>query len=158
MAQIGKEHNSHADVLAKLAMALEYDMQRTICVETLDCPSFQCREVLSIHTVSDQPSWMDPILNYLKNNKLPEDRKAADLIKRKAPKYWVSGEGSLYKRSFSGPYLLCVHPALVENFLYEIHEGICGSHSGGRSLAHRAISQGYWWSYMQVDVLKYVRE
>jgi hypothetical protein len=27
---------------------------------------------------------MDPILDYLKNNKLPEDRKAADLIKRKA--------------------------------------------------------------------------
>uniref|UniRef100_A0A2N9I6W9 Reverse transcriptase/retrotransposon-derived protein RNase H-like domain-containing protein n=1 Tax=Fagus sylvatica TaxID=28930 RepID=A0A2N9I6W9_FAGSY len=40
VAQIGREHNSHADVLAKLAMALEYDMQRTICVETLDCPSF----------------------------------------------------------------------------------------------------------------------
>uniref|UniRef100_A0A2N9IVM6 Integrase catalytic domain-containing protein n=1 Tax=Fagus sylvatica TaxID=28930 RepID=A0A2N9IVM6_FAGSY len=29
---------------------------------------------------------------------------------------------------------------------------------GGRSLAHRAISQGYWWPYMQTDALKYVRE
>uniref|UniRef100_A0A2N9GA36 Integrase catalytic domain-containing protein n=1 Tax=Fagus sylvatica TaxID=28930 RepID=A0A2N9GA36_FAGSY len=46
----------------------------------------------------------------------------------------------------------------LQNFLFEIHEGICGSHTGGRSLAHRAISQGYWWPYMQTDALKYVRE
>uniref|UniRef100_A0A2N9FYE8 Uncharacterized protein n=1 Tax=Fagus sylvatica TaxID=28930 RepID=A0A2N9FYE8_FAGSY len=42
------------------------------------------------------------------------------------------------------PYLLCVHPDLVPNLLYKIHEGVCGGHTGGRSLAHRAIGQGYW--------------
>ncbi len=83
---------------------------------------------------------MDPILKYIKNNELPEDKKEANMIKRKAPKYWVSEEGSLYRRSFTGPYLLCVHPEMVKNFLFEIHEGICGSHTGGRSLAHRVIS------------------
>ena len=40
VAQIGREHNSHVDVLAKLAKALEMDMQRIICVETLDRLSF----------------------------------------------------------------------------------------------------------------------
>ena len=80
------------------------------------------------------------------------------MIKRKAPKYWVSEEGSLYRWSFTGPYLLCVHPEMVKSFLFEIHEGICRSHTGGRSLAHRAISQGYWWPYMQADAVKYVRE
>jgi hypothetical protein len=157
VAQIGREHNSHADILAKLATALESDIQRTICIETLDRPSFQSREI-SVCSVSDQLSWMDPILKYIKNNELPEDRKEANMTKRKAPKYWVSKEGSLYKRSFTGPYLLCVHPEMVKNFLFEIHEGICGSHTGGRSLAHRAISLGYWWPYMQADALKYVRE
>ena len=130
VAQIGREHNSHANILPKLATALESDMQRTICVETLDCPSFQCREVLSIHVVNDQPSWMDPILDYLKNNKLPEDRKEADMIKRKALKYWVSRKRSLYRWSFSGPYLLCIYPSLVKKFLFEIHERICGTHTG----------------------------
>uniref|UniRef100_A0A2N9ENC7 Uncharacterized protein n=1 Tax=Fagus sylvatica TaxID=28930 RepID=A0A2N9ENC7_FAGSY len=127
VAQIGREHNSHADVLAKLA-------------------------------TTSQPSWMDPILSYLVDNKLLEDRKEAKIIKRKAPKYWVSKEGLLYRRSFTGPYLLCVRPEMIQNFLFEIHEEICGSHTGGRSLAHRAISQGYWWPYMQADALKYVRE
>ena len=33
---------------------------------------------------------MDLILSYLKDNKLPEDRKEAKLIKQKAPGFWVS--------------------------------------------------------------------
>jgi ribonuclease HI len=41
VAQIGREHNSYADILAKLATALESDIQRTGCIETLDRPSFQ---------------------------------------------------------------------------------------------------------------------
>jgi ribonuclease HI len=157
VAQIGREHNSHADILAKLAMALEMDKQRTVCIETLDQPSIQNQEV-SVCSISCRPSWMDPILSYLKDNKLPEDKKEAKMIKRKAPRYWVSDEGLLYRRSFTRPYLLCVHPKKVRDFLFEIHEGICGSHTGGRSLAHKAISQGYWWPYMQADALKYVRE
>uniref|UniRef100_A0A2N9FFW9 Integrase catalytic domain-containing protein n=1 Tax=Fagus sylvatica TaxID=28930 RepID=A0A2N9FFW9_FAGSY len=157
VTQIGREHNSHVDILAKLATALESDIQRTICIETLDQPSFQSQEV-SVCSISDQPSWMDLILKYIKNNELPDNKKEANMIKRKASKYWVSEEGSLYRRSFTGPYLLCVRLEMVKNFLFEIHEGICGSHTGGRSLAHRAISQGYWWPYMQADALKYVRE
>ena len=35
-----------------------------------------------------------------------------------------------------------------------MHEGICGSHTGGSSLAHRAITQGYWRPNMQ----KYVKK
>uniref|UniRef100_A0A2N9FKE2 Uncharacterized protein n=1 Tax=Fagus sylvatica TaxID=28930 RepID=A0A2N9FKE2_FAGSY len=84
VAQIEREHNSHTDILAKLATALESNIS--------------------------QPSRMDPILSYLKDSKLPEDRKEANMIKRKAPKYWVSKEGLLYRRSFTGPYLLCIHP------------------------------------------------
>ena len=54
--------------------------------------------------------------------------------------------------------MLCVHPELTESFLEEFHEGICGSHTGGRSLAHRAITQGYWWPNMQKEALEYVRK
>jgi hypothetical protein len=61
--------------------------------------------VLSVFSISKQPSWMDPILSYLKDNKLPKDKKEANMIKRKAPKYWVSKEGLLYRRSFTEPSL-----------------------------------------------------
>ena len=79
---------------------------------------------------------MDPYILYLKDEILPEQRKEAEVIKRKATRFWLSKDLKLYRRSFSGPYLLCVHLEVTEDLLYEIHEGICGSHTGGRSLAH----------------------
>ena len=87
-------------------------------------------------------------MQFLKEDTLPEERIEADKVRRKATRYWLSENQKLYKRSFLGPYLLYVYPELTESLLEELHEGICGSHTGGRSLAHRAITQGYWWSNM----------
>ena len=55
VAQIGRQHNSHIDILAKLATTLESDIQRTVCIETLDRPSFQNQEV-SVCSISNQSS------------------------------------------------------------------------------------------------------
>ena len=101
---------------------------------------------------------MDSIIQFLKDDILPEEKIETDKIRRKATSYWLSEDHKLYKRSFSGPYLLCVHPEQIESLLEEMHEEICGSHTGGRSLAHRAISQGYWWPNMQREALEYVRK
>ena len=86
---------------------------------------------------------MDSIIRFLKEDILPEEKIEADKIRRKATSCWLSEDHKLYKCSFSGPYLLCVHPKLTESLLEELHEGICGSHTRGRSLAHRVITQGY---------------
>ena len=64
----------------------------------------------------------------------------------------------MYKRYFSGPYILCIHPEVSELLLEELHEGIWGSHTGGRSIAHRAITQGYWWPNMQKESLEYTKK
>ena len=53
---------------------------------------------------------------------------------------------------------MCVHPKMTESLLEELHEGICGSHTGGRSLAHRAIIQGYWWPNMQREAQEYIKK
>ena len=91
---------------------------------------------------------MDPIIQFLSKDVLLEDKSEAEKKRRKAPRFWLSENQKLYKRSFSGPYLLCIHPEVSELLLEELHEGICGSHTGGRSIAHRAITQGYWWPNM----------
>ena len=83
---------------------------------------------------------MDSIIQFLKDDILPEEIIEADKVQRKATRYWLSENQKLYKRSFSGPYLLCVHPELTESLLEELHKRICGSHTGGRSLAHRVIT------------------
>ena len=85
---------------------------------------------------------MDSIIQFLKEDILPEEKIETDKIRRKATSYWLSEDHKLYKLSFSGPYLLCVHPKQTESLLEEMHERICGSRTRGRSLAHRAITQG----------------
>ena len=86
---------------------------------------------------------MDPIKNVLKDDTLPEGKLEAEKIRRNAPRFWLSEDHKLYRRSYSGPYLLCIHLEESESLLEELHEGICGSHTEGRSLAHRALTQGY---------------
>ncbi|RVX14039.1 hypothetical protein CK203_011439 [Vitis vinifera] len=63
--------------------------------------------------------------------------------------------GHLYKRSFTGPYLRCLGHSEAQYVVAELHEGICENHSGGRSLAHRAHSQGYYWPTMKKTQQQY---
>ena len=86
---------------------------------------------------------MDPIVLLLKEDILPEEKSVVDKVRRQAPWFWLFEDQKLYKCSFSGPYLLCIHPKASKLLIEVLHEGICGSHTGGRSLFHRAITQGY---------------
>ena len=100
---------------------------------------------------------MDLLVLFLKEGTFPDKKGEVDKVRGKAPHFQLSEEQKLYKRSFSRPYLLCVHPEVVEPLLEELHEGICGSHIGGMSLSHRALTQGYWWPNMQKEVQEYVK-
>uniref|UniRef100_A0A2N9HIM2 Uncharacterized protein n=1 Tax=Fagus sylvatica TaxID=28930 RepID=A0A2N9HIM2_FAGSY len=131
--RVGREHNGHADFTCRACIFRGAGVQK----------NHNCRSTGYTKHSEGRPG--------------RPDQKEAAKIRKTATRYWVSREGKLYKRSYTGPYLLCVHPDLVPNLLYEIHEGICGSHTGGRSLAHRAIGQGYWWPYMQKDAAQYVK-
>ena len=82
---------------------------------------------------------MDSISLFMERNILPKKKSEAEKVRRKARQFWLSENRKLYKRSFSGPYLLCVHPEASESLLEELHEEVCGSHTGGRSLSHKAI-------------------
>ena len=158
LLHIPRNGNAHADSLAMLATSSAQDFPRVILVEDLYKPTETRREIVQIHQIKVGPSWMYSIIQFLKEDILPEKRIEANKIRRRATRYWLSENQKLYKRSFSGPYLLCVHPELTESLLEELQEGICKSHTGGRSLAHRAITQGYWWSNMQREAQEYVRK
>ena len=149
LLHVPRSGNAHADSLVMLATSSAQDLPRVILVEDLYKPS-RTGDTIQINQIRAGPCWMDSIIQFLKEDILPEEKIEVDKIRRKVTSYWLSEDHKLYKRSFSGPYLLCVHPELTESLLEELHEGICGSHTGGRSLAHRAITQGYWWPNMQL--------
>ena len=148
VSHVSRSGNTHADSLATLATSSAEGLPRVILVEDLCKADGVKEDMIQIHQVRVGPSWMDPIMSFLKDDTLPKEKLEAKKIKRKAPRFWLSEDHKLYKHFYSGPYLLCIHPEASELLLEELHERICGSHTGGRSLSHRAITQGYWWSGM----------
>ena len=137
--------NTHVDSLAMHATSSAQSLPRVILVEDLCKRTEGKREMVHVHQVRVGPSWINPIVPFLKEDILPKEKSEADKVQRKAPRFWLSDDQNLYKRFFSGPYHLCIHPGASKLLLEELHEGICGSHNEGRSLSHRAITQGYWW-------------
>ena len=148
LLHIPRSGNTHADSLTTLATSSAQCLPRIILVKDLYKPSVTKREVIHVHHVRVEPSWMDPLILFLKEDILLEEKNEADKIRRKASWFCLSEDQKLYKRSFSGPYLLCIHPEALELILEELHAGIYGNHTRGRFLSHRAITQGYWWPNM----------
>ena len=53
-----------------------------------------------IHQIRVGPSWMDPIVLFLKDDILPEEKKEADKVQKKASQFWLFEDQKLYKRYF----------------------------------------------------------
>ncbi|XP_059658426.1 uncharacterized protein LOC132304712 [Cornus florida] len=117
--RIPREENAQADALAQMAITEE---DKAIPVGYLDEPSTVWDWPQKIHQVAHSMEWAEPIIRYIENEELPQDRMEANYI------------------------------------LKDIHEGLCGNHAGGRSLAHKAIRQGYFWPTMRTDALEFVKK
>ena len=100
---------------------------------------------------------MDPIRLYIATGELPDDRSRAHKVQVQSVRFSLV-DGQLNKQSLGRPYLKCLTPERGQYVLAELHEGICGNHSGGRTLAHRAHTQGYYWPTMKSDAVDYVRK
>jgi len=154
---VARGQNRHVDSLATLASSLTNEVPWLIKVELVAEPSINVRVGVSVVSISE-PCWMDPIIDFLVEDRVSDDEKEASRVRRVIARYWLLADRKLYRRSFGGPYLLCLHPDKVNKLLIELHEGVCGNHVRGRSLAHQAMSQGFWLPQMQKDVAKYVRK
>ena len=123
-----------------LATSLRSSLPWVVVVKDMDSSSLMKVSSVGVYNLHVGTRWMDPIMTFLKRGVLPEDKHEAEKVRRGASRYWLSKEQKLYKCSYLRPYLLCVHPEVVEPLLEELHEGIYGSHIGGKSLAHRAFT------------------
>ncbi|KAM2478825.1 hypothetical protein PS1_002626 [Malus domestica] len=153
ITQVPRAANSHADVLAHLASAVEDKIGRKLHVELLAAPSTMVAEVCNLQ---QGDSWITPIYKFLAHDTLPIDKVQAKQIRYKSARYLIIND-QLYKHSFTLPYLRCLTPAEVKIVLREIHEVVCGDHAGSRSLAHKTFRQGYYWPTLHQDAIRISR-
>ncbi|XP_050248421.1 uncharacterized protein LOC126695638 [Quercus robur] len=118
LTHVPRSGNTHADSLATLGTSSAQPLPRVILVEDLIHPLTEKASGVRLYNIRTGPSWMDPLMLYLKHDTLLDDKVEADKIRRKATRFWLSENSKLYRRSFSGPYLLCVHPEAIELILF----------------------------------------
>ncbi|XP_004298276.1 PREDICTED: protein NYNRIN-like [Fragaria vesca subsp. vesca] len=92
---------------------------------------------------------MDPIIEFIKEGVRLADRQQTRKLQSRCAKNTLMN-GKLYCRGYNFPNLKCVTEEEGEVIMGEIHEGVCGNHSGSRSLAHKALRTGFFWPNMGV--------
>ncbi|CAL2244441.1 unnamed protein product [Prunus armeniaca] len=107
--------------------------------------------------IDEDPSWQDPIIDYLANGNLPADKSKARKVQQKAARYYMY-DNKLIRRSYSGHHLTCIKYPQTLEVLCKIHDGECGNYSGGRSLAQKALNIGYFLPTMRHDFAEYVKK
>ena len=155
LKHVPRDCNERANALTTLAASLPIK-------ETIYLPIYYQSSSSILHTqvrqIEEAPlSWMDPIRLYISTGELPYDRSRAHKVQIQSARFSLV-DGKLYKRSLGGPYLKCLTPEQGRYVLAELHEGICGNHPRGRTLAHRAHTQGYYWPTMKSDAADYVKK
>lgn len=96
--QILREDNSQAYLLVKVMTTTPMALPRSVCFESIKRLAIE--EMEEIRQLDNKPCWINPLVDFLKNSKLPIDQKKARKIKYKASKYLMY-ETKIYNKLLS---------------------------------------------------------
>jgi hypothetical protein len=140
---IERNKNIEADDLAKVAA------RNTLIPTDI---FFQMLEDASVKTVLPESrviniiegeDWRAPIMAYLCHYYEPDSKNKQTRMQQKAKDYQIVGN-ELYRTSISGLLLRCISKTEGQEILQDVHAGICGGHIGARTLAAKALRQGFY--------------
>ncbi|KAK1563327.1 hypothetical protein Q3G72_026076 [Acer saccharum] len=61
----------------------------------------------------------------------------------------------LRKRGFSKVLQRCVTGEETKKILKDVHSGVCENHTGGKSLAHKVLRQGFYWPTLFAEAQRF---
>ncbi|XP_052483736.1 uncharacterized protein LOC128039402 [Gossypium raimondii] len=153
-----REENQLADALATLASMFKANRETEIMpiqMSIYETPA----HCFSIEEESDGRPWFHDILEYIKNQKYPEQANENDkrTLRRIAIGFVLNGV-ILYKIGKDQVLLRCVDAVDARKILEEVHEGICGTHASGFTMARQIMRLGYFWLTIETDCIGYARK
>nr|KYP51927.1 Retrovirus-related Pol polyprotein from transposon 17.6 [Cajanus cajan] len=158
---IPRENNTRADQLARLAATKKLGHLRTIIQQEIDHPSVESEMFANVESEcaesNDSSDWRTEITAFLVNGITPTDPAESKRLRTQATRYVVIG-GQLYRRGFSTPLLKCLNTSEADYVTREVHEGICGMHSGARTTVAKLLRAGYYWPTMNTDCATFVKK
>ncbi|RDX78974.1 hypothetical protein CR513_40669, partial [Mucuna pruriens] len=154
LVHVPREQNERADLLAKLASTQRRGQLRSVIHENVESPTVDKEEICNIE---EERTWMTPLIWYLQEGRTDENEEEAKRLTKEAAKYTLLGQ-RLYRRGFAFPLLKCLNKDEAEYVMREIHEGICGTHIGGRALASKIARAGYYWPTLKGDCMDFIKK
>ncbi|KAG8472004.1 hypothetical protein CXB51_036534 [Gossypium anomalum] len=148
-----------ADALATLASMIRANKEeemRPIQMSIFEAPACCCN--IEEEEKDDNP-WYQDILLYVRDRKYPEQATKNDkrTLRRLACDYVLDGD-ILYKRRKDQVLLRCVDAVEAKLILEEVHEGVCGTHANGFTMARQIMRFGYYWPTMEGDCINYAKK
>ncbi|XP_057808484.1 uncharacterized protein LOC131022962 [Salvia miltiorrhiza] len=146
--QISREENTKADLLARVASAVEqtWSDEITLLCDTREMGTSQ------VFAVEIRDDWRAPIIHILKTG----ERLNKESNQRARYENYCLINDQLYKRSFTHPLLKCLSPEEANFALKEIHVGCCGGHTEFRDLIRKIIRVGFYWPNITKDAREFV--
>ena len=78
LTHVPRSGNTHADSLTTLATSSAQPLPWVILVEDLCRPTTEKASGIRVHSFGAGPSWMDPLVLFLKHDTLPDDKAEAN--------------------------------------------------------------------------------
>ncbi|XP_057976008.1 uncharacterized protein LOC131163438 [Malania oleifera] len=156
-SHLPRESNLIPDALATLAAL--FKVESGIEIEPIRIRMHREPAYCIMTEEADGKPWFHDIKTYIQWKEYPigasnNDRKT---IRRLAMGFFLDVE-ILYKRNHDLTLLRCVELQEARQIIQEVHDGVCGTHVGGHSLARKILRSGYYWITMERDCIEYVRK
>ncbi|KAI0530852.1 hypothetical protein KFK09_000400 [Dendrobium nobile] len=163
LSRVPRGSNSVADAFAKLvkefacpeedSIPIEIQGRKALSLIDLEHISKTPLQILSASSTTDEEGdWRRPLIDYLKEGKLPQDKSLSNQIKKRALSYALVNN-LLYRRSFDHMWLRCLDQREALKILNEVHSGLCGAHQSGPKMKLKIKRLGYYWPTMIEDCM-----
>ena len=146
-----------ATIASMIAMT-EYSPKCEFLIENIFTPTYeQTDSDLVCEIVGPESPWYADIFAYLRHKTIPlalTPNQSKTFIRR-TTRYTILGD-TLFWKHFDGTLLRCLNLDEARTALEEVHQGICGAHSSGLTLAKKILRTGYYWPTIEADAYHFV--
>ncbi|XP_028060408.1 uncharacterized protein LOC114264016 [Camellia sinensis] len=164
-SELVRRTNAQADSLASLAASLTLPDSKTITFTIGERrvlqPLKEVSDLVPILVVTtkgeNEEDWREPFIAYLQHGRVLEDKVKRIEVRRRATKFVLWKDGTLYKRYLDGMFMQCIAKERIQEAMAEIHAGVCGAHQSGPKLHMQLKRLGYYWPTMIADCIDYAR-
>jgi hypothetical protein len=107
------------------------------------------RDVLMSEKEDD---WRKPIIDFLLDQLVPDDKPERECITRQSANYVVIGTDLYRKAASIGVLMKCIIRSEGLQLLAEIHSGECGCHAASTNVVGKAYRSTFYWPTAITDV------